>query len=312
MIARQLGFALRLQRFELITVGVVILVGAALLLLGAFQVQDLVPPSACFLWDGTTPEPAGCPEAMGAYQAAAGPFYVLVGPIALLPWAAAVILGVPVIGREVERGTARLAWSLTASRVRWFVLRVIPIIGVLAIIAFVAGIAEDRFLGVVRVTETDLANSFEAFGLRGVLIAARALLVFAIAVLAGTVIGRVLPALIVAAVLGSVAIVGTVTIHEAILDGEAVWLAGEYATGDYFVEQGYRLADGTIVGSWYCDSEQAACWNDQGEPLLAPMRLAVPGERYRSAEAREAVALVGVTALVLGAGAVVVRRRRPE
>jgi hypothetical protein len=37
----------------------------------------------------------------------------------------------------------------------------------------------------------------------------------------------------------------------------------------------------------------------------------IPGERYRSVETREALAEVGIAALLLVAGAVVVLRRRP-
>lgn len=307
-----MGFALRLQRFELIAFCGVILIGAAVLFVGAFSIEDLVPSSECVLWDGVEPVPAGCPEALAAYQSAAGPFFVFVAPVTLLPWAAAVVLGVPIVGRELERGTARLAWSLTASRARWFVLRTIPIVAVLAIVAFIAGVAVDRFFGVLPSSDVDPAKSFDSFGLRGVLIAARAALVFAIAVLAGALIGRVLPALIVAAALGSIAIVGVVYAHESILDGEATWLEGDYAAGDYYVDQGFRLADGTIVGSGYCDSDPGVCYDDEGNPRLAPMRLAVPGEQYRVAETREAIGLAGATAVTLLAAALVVRRRRPE
>ena len=37
----------------------------------------------------------------------------------------------------------------------------------------------------------------------------------------------------------------------------------------------------------------------------------IPGERYRGVETREAVAELGISALMLVAGAVVVLRRRP-
>ena len=94
----------------------------------------------------------------------------------------------PIVARELERGTARLAWSLAPSRMRWYLARLLPILVVLAILTFVAGIAVDRFIAATT-PETDLSNSFTAFGFRGLLIASRAVFIFAVAVAVGAIVG---------------------------------------------------------------------------------------------------------------------------
>ena len=49
-------------------------------------------------------------------------------PLLLVTYAIGLFLGVPVIARELERGTVRLAWWLTPSRWRWYLARLLPIL----------------------------------------------------------------------------------------------------------------------------------------------------------------------------------------
>jgi hypothetical protein len=46
-------------------------------------------------------------------------------------------------------------------------------------------------------------------------------------------------------------------------------------------------------------------------PIYPNVSMIIPGERYREIETREALAQLGIAALMLVAGAVVVLRRRP-
>ena len=61
------------------------------------------------------------------------------GLLIFLSFAAGLFLGVPIVARELERGTARLAWSLAPSRMRWFLARMLPILVVLALVTFLGG-----------------------------------------------------------------------------------------------------------------------------------------------------------------------------
>jgi hypothetical protein len=53
----------------------------------------------------------------------------------LVPVLAGMFLGAPLLAREVENGTARMAWTQAASRTRWLLAQVIPFAGLLALAA---------------------------------------------------------------------------------------------------------------------------------------------------------------------------------
>lgn len=315
-----LRLAYRFHRFEILAFGVLIVlatVGAAFV---AANLDATGYGTHCSQFG--TGNPAAC-EAMGRA------FYDIqssqVGPVqailVVLPFLLGALIGAAVVGREVERGTSRLAWSLAPSRSRWFVVRVLPALGVVFVLAFVAGIALDRL---VASTEpwTDPANSFTGFGARGVVLATRATFVFAIGVTVGAIIGRAMPALIVTAVVAYAAIAGGSYVHGKILATEAVLVeetenGPDTSRGALFFDQRIRLADGRVV-SWdelmtlypqptegYVDTSN---WPPEGSMFLD---LVVPGTRYRFVELREVAALSGGSIAALGIGALAVRRRRP-
>jgi hypothetical protein len=223
------------------------------------------------------------------------------------------MVGGPLVARELERGTSRLAWSLAPSRVRWFVARLLPALVVVFGLAFVAGAALDRLTAAVE-PWTDVANGFTNFGFRGVVLAARATFVFAIGVSAGAMLGRVLPTLLVTAVVAYVGLAGGSYVHGRILATEAVVADGEIGNpGDLYVDQRFRLPDGRLV-DWremealYPYPEDGTAWAGEGLPIVA---FVVPGERYRQVELREVGALGGGSVVALGLAALAVRRRRP-
>ena len=45
---------------------------------------------------------------------------LILSPTLAVAYVIGAFLGVPIVGRELERGTTRLAWSLAPSRWRWF------------------------------------------------------------------------------------------------------------------------------------------------------------------------------------------------
>lgn len=315
-----LRLAYRFHRFEFLGFGVLILLATV----GAVWVAgnlDATGYGAHCPQFGTTNPPA-C-EAMGRafYDIENGQVGVVQALLVILPFLLGALIGASVIGREVERGTSRLAWSLAPSRTRWFVVRVLPALVVVFILSFVAGAALDRL---VASTEpwTDPANSFAGFGARGVVLAARATFVFAIGVAVGAVIGRAMPALIVTAVVAYVAIGGGSFVHSKILASEAI-LVDEPVDGpgrnlgDLMFDQRLRLRDGRVV-TWdelnvlYPPPTDGGgigtVWPPEG---ITYVDLVVPGIRYRFVELREAAALTGGGIVALGIGALAVRRRRP-
>lgn len=304
--------SIRLSRFELAFVVVVLLVASILAVLAAANISTLAPPAICFEPYVDMP-PEGCDSAGQAFYDAQSAASTLVTVLVLGPVFAGALLGVPIVAREVERGTTRLAWSLTPSRMRWLAGRVVVSLAVLVVVAYVAGVASDRLHGAFR-PDVDLANAFDSYGLRGVIVAARAVLVFGVALAVGAWLGRVLPALLVTAGIATALLVGGAMAQQAILASESVAVdAQSVEAGDLYVEQRFRLPDGTLVGyAYFEDGDWNMVYDENGNSRYPEVTLVVPGARYRFAEGREAIALLATSVVAMGLAALVVARRRPE
>ncbi len=304
---------LRLSRFELLAFGGIIIAFGAATLLTAAWIDSLRPPAECLAATETIVQ--GCQAKLDAWYAAQyGVTGLSYGLLIFLSFAAAVFLGVPIVAREVERGTARLAWSLAPSRTRWFLARMVPILVALAVVTFVGGIAADRYVGAIT-PGIDLSNAFTAFGFRGVLIASRAVFIFGVAVLVGAVVARALPAVILTAVIATIGLTGGERVHQMILANEAVAVPaddggfGGGPSGDLFIDQKFVLPDGSLVDYGYFGG--ADPYDEFGNPRYPIVSIVVPGERYRFVETREALALAGGTLVALLLAGFVVTRRRP-
>jgi hypothetical protein len=143
---------------------------------------------------------AACVAAGGDCQVLVEAFTSRYGPIlepvsllgALLPVALGLLFGGPLLAREFEQGTHRLAWTQSVTRSRWLAARLATAGGVLVVVSAVAAGLLTWWWG-----------RFDALGIssraaleRGSLVpVATAVLAFAIAVAAGGLIRRVVPAL---------------------------------------------------------------------------------------------------------------------
>ena len=232
----------------------------------------------------------------------------------ILPFLLGALVGAPLVARELERGTIRVAWSLAPSRLHWFAVRVVPAVIIVFGLSFLAGVPLDRLMASME-PGTGIAASFAGYGSRGVVLAARATFVFAIGVMVGAMLGRALPALIVTAVVAYVGLAGGMSVHGRILASEAVQVddaTGSGVPGAMYFDQRIRMPDGRVV-TWdelsvLVPPVEGADWPRAGYPFVS---LVVPGERYRQVELREVGSLVGGSLVALGIGALAVRRRRP-
>ena len=118
---------------------------------------------------------------------------------AVLPIFAGLLVGVAIVGREIERNTAVLAWSMGLSRLRWLSARVLVVGAVIVLGSAIPAIATEA-LSAAAHPGVDLARSFANLGGRGSVVIERALIALAVGVLAGTILGRPLPALLAAGV----------------------------------------------------------------------------------------------------------------
>ena len=284
---------LKLHRFEILAVvaGAVVVAGAALAVWS--MMAPIATPARCIEDRFLDPVPAEClttERFLELNEAYAGK---VMAAMAVLPFIAGALLGVSLVAREIEQRTASIAWSLSASRRRWLLARfglLAAILGVvLALPAVTAGVLEG-----VRMPWIDPGSSFHDYALRGPVVVARGLAAFAIAVLAGALLGRVLPGLIVAAV-GCLVAFNLLAV--AMPFGQPI---------EKLPAQDYGMPDRYDLMTWNGPVEIGGDGTTGTEAFWG-----VPGERLREVEARE-VGVLGAGVLVLaGLAVAVVDRRRP-
>ena len=229
--------------------------------------------------------------------------------VPLFPFLAGLLLGGPVVARELDRGTARLAWSLGPSRMRWFAQRVLPMVAVTIVACFAVGVVGERIVALFA-PDADLANSFVQFHQRGVLIATNGFLIATVAIAIGAVLGRTMPTLVLALLLGGASLVAIAEVDHKLLINESIPLP-ENSNNDLQIDSRFQLPDGRLV-TWdeltVIDPE--AMTSELG-PQYPWVSLGIPGSRYREIEAREAAVEIVAGLAFLGLAAFVVGRRRP-
>lgn len=311
-----LRLALRLHRFEIGVLGGLTVAGVGLLLLVCSWLDGTGFGRECLaaVQRGQDLSPA-CISAEHDFDALQRSLPAMVTQAILFacPLLLAVLAGVAFVGRELERGTARLAWSLAPSRWTWFVGRLMPVLAVVVLVALMGGLGLDRFAAAMNPGMNPWA-SLQDFGNRGVDLAARTVFVFAAAVLVGAALARVLPALLVAILVVAVGIAGGSDIHSRILRSEAMPMAAQgFDSANLSYDSGFLAPDGQFL-SWDRVQAMAPPSQDPNNTWMSPYpeaTLAVPGTRYPLVVGREVAALLGASAVALALAYLVVRRARP-
>jgi hypothetical protein len=300
----------RIHRFEMT---VVVVATAMSLFVSAAVVTWLTSSGykACLSEGGSMTFSSVCQSSVGLWMDRIARMSITIVPI--FPFVAGLLVGTPLVARELEGGTARLAWSLVPSRLRWFVQRVVPALGLVAVAAFVIGITADALFRALHPT-LDLDQSFVGFRGRGVLVSVEALVVASIALAFGSILGRTVPTFVLALILAGAIGVATDKVETETLMNEALISSDfQWTGGDLYLESRFRLADGRIV-TWQelyvlrPEIETQGMTEEMGRDVV----LYIPGSRYHDIERREALVLVAIAALFTAVAAVAVMRRRPR
>ena len=309
MTLRSAILTFRIQRFE-----TTVVVGAAVL-------SVVVSAIVIALWnaggyarcatDETLQSTSFCQASIGTLLSRIARLSASIVPV--FPVVAGLLVGGPIVARELESGTARLAWSLAPSRLRWFGQRVIPILAMALLAGLAIGMTADALMHLLQ-PSMNLDGSFVGFRGRGLLVAVEGLLVASIALAFGAILGRTVPTIVLTLVLVFAVGIAVDKVEREVLTNEAV-LGDDFSFNDenLYIDSRLRMPDGAIV-TWEQLNTQypqyANGWDDTSG--IQNVTLYIPGARYHDVERREAAALGGLAVLFVGLAAVAVVRRRPR
>ena len=266
---------------------------------------------------GTPTEPKACQVIYAFQDTHMNAVYLTQTGVGLAMYGVPLVLGVPILTREIEQRTAMIAWPLAGSRMKWLAWRVVPVLLVtLALIGALAFAADQ--LAQAYFPHNDIG--FDRHGSRGLSLVTRATLMFAAAVLLGAVIGRLLPALLIAIMVAA----GISPALDAALphwvESRELAPSESILTGAFPLNTGfeYRAADGSPMSDVEAETLMQALYEDaageEPDPSLMPQEVfhGVAASRYPEVLLRESAA-IGVAIILAGVlAAIGVRRRRPE
>lgn len=315
---RAIRLAYRLQRFELrLLLGAALLVAVAALAI-AWQTRVVRDEQlACYraapaATEGSFDSPCSAQDStLNALDQAAGFAKAgVIGTSVLL----GLFLGVPLVAREVESRTSPLAWSLSRSRRQWLLQRASPVFGVVVLACLACGAAGDVLVHAAPWVEGS-DPGFSDWWARGPQVAVRGVAVGAIGLVVGALIGRQLPALLLAG-LGTLALFVAATL---MVEG---WME---AAAEPVVVGPDQVVSGKIYGSAFRDDATGELLDDEevyqefgdemdmyGVPRgFSQVYFMVPSRRYGEFVLYES-AIFGLVAVVsIGASSLIVANRRP-
>jgi hypothetical protein len=199
------------HRFETIAILVVSLGLTAATLIEAYRLSAMNVPLTCLQnWQGNyvSSSPGPVDAATLHCNELAQSFFNLQNSmdmglvqlmLLLLPLIAGIILGAPLVAKEIEQGTAPLSWALCGSRRRWLLGKVLAGVLLLVPLMLAVGLAANVLEG-ARNPGLNVYAAFDNYLGRGVIDIFWALAAFAGTFALGTILGRTLPAVILALV----------------------------------------------------------------------------------------------------------------
>jgi ABC-type transport system involved in multi-copper enzyme maturation permease subunit len=324
MIASQFRLAVRLQRFEVwACVLLVAVIGITALIVRA-RLDGVGAPVECltpWLFEDVVIDTARCdPLAQAFFRINNDEAKFVMDAMSVLPFVVGLVLGVGLVGREIEGGTAATVWALAGSRRQWLVGRLVPILAVLLGLLLFAAITSE-LLAASRVPWQFGRPAFDDTGSHGSSVVLRGVAAFGIALAVGALSGRMLPTILISALLAlfvwggaHLLLLGWVnaSAHEINVPS---WFNGWYDGGRFIGEaQYYRLPDGTEADR-FTDIYALAPADVDPETWVAEevdvIAVGVHSPDHPGWVMTETAAL-GTFALVwLGATLAIVERRRP-
>jgi hypothetical protein len=312
---------LKHHRFEVGAAAILGLLAPVAALVISYRLSSIGVPAGCFeRWlAGGGAEGAGdCAGPVEAFaQINEDEAGKLLAFMAILPFIVGLVAGVSIVGRELEARTAQLGWALTPSRHRWLARQVGPILLIVVVVVVLAGAAAS----VLEATREPWYHStFGDLTLHGWPVVGRAVAAFSIGLLVGAVIGRSLPALILAALACVVLLLFEGMAQDAWFQSNYE-LIGDTTTvnnGSFdgiYGDSGWLAPDGRFVDGQSAFQQVPTAAQDPSQWLLdngwKMAALGVPSSKAGQLAALETLGFLSV-ALIVGVATVpIVDRRRP-
>lgn len=243
--------------------------------------------------------------------------------MAVLPLLTGVLLGAPLVASEIETRTATIAWSLGPSRRRWLAVRLAILATLLAVALVIPAVTAQALAGArPYYSQFDPSTTVLVdYGLRGPLVVLRGLAAFAIGVVAGLTLGRILPALLVAGVAvvllwnvtESVRYMGWPPAEPVVRQEDRYYI--EYECCTYVDASGRVLTAEEVYAMAPMDPFKSVDNESAFDAWLAAnfeeRVMAIPGEKLAFIETRESAGLALLTVALLGGSIFAIERRRP-
>lgn len=309
--------AVRQHRFEVLVASLLAAGVAAAAVVVGIQLSALGVDASCFIGDQSSSR-LGCSNAETYRAILSSQAAAVFAAMAVVPVASGLIGGTPVVAREVETGTAQVAWSLAPVRRTWLIRQVVVIGLLVAVSLALAGLATG-WLETLR-GAVEPARGFAQHGLHGWIPVLRGLAAFALALFVGAALGRTLPSMILASGLAIALLLGLGLARDfwvgqqsfVVVDSESDQFDGllvEQAWRDTATGDVHRWQDAYLIASTMAPGEDPEVW------LLAagyrPVQLGVPTSTISGWPWLEGAVLVTASIVFLAGTNVIVNRRRP-
>lgn len=266
---------------------------------------------------GTPDEAKACQVIYAFQDTHMNAVYLTQTGIGLAMYGIPLVLGVPILTREIEHKTAMIAWPLAGSRLKWLAWRALPVMAMAIVFIGVMAFAAEQ-LAQAYFPHNDIG--FDRHGSRGISLVTRATLMLAAAVLLGAVIGRLLPALLIGIAVAVGISSGTDALLRSWVEPTELTESESVFSGAFPLTYGleFRAPDGSPMSDVEYETYLQALYEDaaggEPDPSLLPQEVfhGVAASRYEEVLVRESAALGVASIVAAGAAVIAVQRRRPE
>lgn len=313
---RDLRLAWRHQRAELLALGAGTLIYVAVVIASVAQLDAVRAANLGCIGDGVVLD--ACRAAFEERQVAAEIASMLLLTAIFVPFLIGMIMTVPIVAGDIEHRTAQLSWPMARSRVRWLIARTWPIALCTVLALSVIGLANVALAVALR-PEADPWRDMVWSGRYGPLVPARALVGLGIGLVAGILVGRILPALLVGTALTAAVILALAFGMNAWRETEAVirpiGFSGPEAEQAMFVADRVQGPDGELYTSSRAQELRlnpgftTPDGTSQGDLSYREVYLVIPGDRNLVWQLRE-LGVMGVLAGGTFLGAIPLLNRR--